>query len=131
MPLLQTVSPARVRTRGQIEADISKAMIRFERERMGRGPGNIRTRIVEDMVIVRMGNFLTPAERALIRGGGGLDLLKQVRLKLLENERPVLTQLLREASGCEVASVYSDLSVRTGERLIVFVMERSLEPDLL
>ncbi len=117
----------RGRTRGQVEAEISKAVIRFERERMGRGPADIRTRIVQDMVIVRMGNFLTPAERALIKAGSGVDLLKQVRMKLLENEREVLSRLLQEATDCEVVSMYSDLSVRTGERLIVFVVEKNLE----
>ncbi len=115
------------RTRGQIEAEISKVVIRFERERMGRGPADIRTRIVQDMVIVRMGNFLTPAEQALIKAGSGVDLLKQVRMKLLESEREVLGRLLQEVTDCEVVSMYSDLSVRTGERLIVFVVDRNLE----
>lgn len=121
---------AKGRTRGQVEAEISKAVIRFERERMGRGPADIRTRIVHDMVIVRMRDFLTPAERALIEAGGGVDLLRQVRMKLLENERDLLSRMLREATDCEVTSMYSDLSIRTGERLIVFVMERNLEPSL-
>ena len=119
-----------IRTRGQIEAEISKGIIRFERERMGRGPADIRTRIVQDLVIVRMRDFLTPAERALIQAGGGEDLLRQVRMKLLENEREVLSRMLQEATGCEVTSMFSDLSVRTGERLIVFVMDRNLEPSL-
>ncbi len=118
---------AKGRTRGQVEAEISRVVIRFERERMGRGPADIRTRIVQDRVIVRMGTFLTPAERALIKAGSGVDLLKQVRMKLLENEREVLGRLLQEAAGCEVVSMYSDLSVKTGERLIVFVVDRNLE----
>ncbi len=117
---------ARLRTRGQVEAEITKAMIRFERERMGRGPADIRTRIVQDMVIVRMADILTPAERSLIRAGG-VELLKQVRMKLLESEREPLADLLREATGCEVASMYSDLCAKTGERLIVFVLSGNPE----
>ena len=120
---------AKGRTRGQVEAEISRAVIRFERERMGRGPADTRTRIVQDMVIVRMRDFLTPTERGLIQTGGGVDLLRQVRMKLLENERDVLSRMLQEATGCEVTSMFSDLSVRTGERLIVFVMGRNLEPS--
>ncbi len=126
----QARNSVRGRTRGQVEAEISKAVIRFERERMGRGPADIRTRVVQDMVVVRMGNFLTPAEQTLIAGGSGVDLLKQVRMKLLENEREVLGRLLQEVTGCEVVSMYSDLSVRTGERLITFVIDRNLESVL-
>jgi uncharacterized protein YbcI len=112
------------RTRGQVEAEISKAMIRFEREQLGRGPADIRTQIVQDMVIVRMADMLTPSERALVRAGS-VDLLKQVRMKLLENEREALNQMLRVATGCETISVYSDLSPETGERIIVFVLRQS------
>jgi uncharacterized protein YbcI len=110
-----------LRTKGQIEAEISKAMVRFKREQLGRGPADIRTQIVQDMVIVRMADMLTPAERSLVRAGS-VDLLKQVRTKLLENEREALNQMLREATGCEVISVYSDLNPESGERIIVFVL---------
>ncbi len=119
-------SGARARTRGQVEAEITKGMIRFERERMGRGPADIRTRIVHDMVIVRMADVLTPAEHALIRAGD-VELLKQVRMKLLEGERETLNGLLREATGCEVGSLYSDICPKTGERLIVFILSDNPE----
>ncbi len=117
---------AHVRSRGQVEAEITRGMIRFERERMGRGPADIRTRIVQDMVIVRMTDVLTPAEHALIRAGH-VELLKQVRMKLLESEREMLNGLLREATGCEVSSLYSDICPRTGERLIVFILSENPE----
>jgi uncharacterized protein YbcI len=114
----------RLRTKGQVEAEISKALVRFKREQLGRGPADIRTQIVQDMVIVRMADMLTPAERALVRAGS-VDLLKQVRTKLLENEREALNQMLWEATGCEVATIYSDLCSRTGEQLILFVLRES------
>ena len=113
-----------LQTKGQVEAKISKAMIRFKREQLGRGPADIRTQIVQDMVIVRMADMLTPEEHALVRAGS-VDLLKQVRAKLLESERETLNRMLREATGCEVVSVYSDLSPETGERIIVFVLRES------
>jgi uncharacterized protein YbcI len=111
------------RTRGQAEAEISRAMIRFKRDRMGRGPTEVRTRIVQDMVIVRMAGVLTAAERTLVRSGG-VELLKQVRTRLIESERGTLQQMIREATGCEVASIYSDLCPERGERLIVFILAK-------
>ena len=114
------------RTRGQVEAEISKAMVRFKREQLGRGPADIRTQIVQDMVIVRMADMLTPAEHALVRAGS-VDLLKQVRTKLLENEHEMLDRMLREVTGCEVATIYSDLCSRTGEQIIVFILRESPE----
>jgi uncharacterized protein YbcI len=109
------------RTKGQIEAEVTQGLIRFTRERMGRGPGDIRTRIVHDMVIVRMADVLTPAERALVQSGD-TELLKQLLSRLLESGRPELDRMLQEATGCGIASMYSDLCAERGERLIVFVL---------
>ncbi len=114
-------------TKGQIEAEITKGMIRFERDRMGRGPADIRTRIVQDMVIVRMADILTPAEHALVEAGS-IELLKQIRMKLLENEREALYRLVGQTTGCEVVSLYSDLCPKTGERIVVFVLTENPEP---
>ena len=113
-----------LRTKGQLEAEISKAMIRFKREQLGRGPADIRTQIVQDLVIVRMADMLTTAERTLVRAGGE-ELLKQVRAKLLASEHEALDRLLWEVTGCEVVSIYSDLNPETGERIIVFVLRES------
>jgi len=117
---------AHPRTRGQAEAEVSRAMIRFEHERMGRGPTDVRTRIVQDMVIVRMTGVLTAAERALVHAGS-LELLKQVRMRLIESERETLNQMLREATGCEATGIYSDLCPERGERLIVFILAKDAE----
>jgi uncharacterized protein YbcI len=77
-------------------------------------------------VIVRMADMLTPAERALVRAGG-MELLKQVRTKLLDTARETLNRMLKEATGCDVVSMYNDLCTRTGERLIVFVLRECPE----
>ena len=48
------------------EAAISDEMMALQHEFVGRGPDRIRTRIVEDLVIVRSFGVLTPAERQLV-----------------------------------------------------------------
>ncbi len=113
-------------TRGQIEAEISKAIIRFDCQHLGRGPADVRTRIVQDMIIVRSIDVLTPSEHALIKVGS-VELVKQVRSKLYESHREELIRTLRNLTGCEIISMHRDLSTRTGERLIVFVTRENVE----
>jgi len=48
--------------KGQLEAKISEAMIKFEKEFMGRGPMETDTFIVKDAVMIRFKGVLTPAE---------------------------------------------------------------------
>ena len=51
------------KTKGQLEADISSSITSFEKEQLGRGPQEVRTFIIQDMILVRIKGVLTPAEK--------------------------------------------------------------------
>jgi uncharacterized protein YbcI len=111
---------------GQMEADISHAIVLFEKQYMGRGPSEIRTHILEDLVIVRLRGILTPAEHDLARTGDlqrGTLLIKSYRTELLEKARRQLDDIIESVTGERVTSLHTDLSTTTGERLIVFAIE--------
>jgi uncharacterized protein YbcI len=46
------------RTRGEHEAEFTRAMIKFEKEYLGRGPQDVRTYFLNDMIIVRLRGIL-------------------------------------------------------------------------
>ena len=50
------------KTKGQIEAEICEAVIKFEKEYMGRGPVETKAFILDDLVLVRLKNVLSQAE---------------------------------------------------------------------
>ncbi len=52
-------------TKGQAEAKISEAVSKFEIEYMGRGPKQIRTQIIQDLIIIRLKGFLSQSEQKL------------------------------------------------------------------
>lgn len=113
------------------EREISQAIIRFEKEFMGRGPLEARTYIIDDMVLVRLKNVLTPAELKLAESESrerGRYLIKQMRQELIEQGRPLLDAVIKGILGIDVVSLHTDISARTGERIIVFTLER--RPDV-
>jgi len=118
------------KTKGQIEAAISKALIRFEKEYMGRGPSDAKTYIIQDIVFVRLKGVLTPAEQKLAQDPEGRMLIKQIRSQLLEGSRALLEEMIRHLTGSEVISLHADISTRTGERIIVFTLKDDLEQKL-
>ncbi len=116
------------KTKGQIEAEISEAVSRFEKEYMGRGPLETRTYIIDDMVIVRLKGVLTRAEYRLVkseRNSKARDLIKQVRIELLENGRPLLEDIVKDILKRKVKSMHTDISTMSGERLIIFTLDRA------
>ncbi len=70
--------------KGQLEAKISEAMIKFEKEFMGRGPMETDTFIIKDAILIRLKGVLTPAEEQLAKSQEGADLIKKTRVQLLE-----------------------------------------------
>ena len=62
-------------TKGQMEAEISNALISFEKEHLGRGPVEARTYIIQDIVMIRLKGVLTPAETHLAKDDEGIRLI--------------------------------------------------------
>ena len=116
-----------MKTKGQIEAEISNAMTKFELEYMGRGPKETKTYIIDDMVIVRLKGVLTDAERHLTKTQEGRDLIKKVRATMLESARDLLSRVIRDIVGVDVTSLHTDISTNTGERMIIFTLAESLD----
>lgn len=111
------------KTKGQLEAEICEAVIRFEKEFMGRGPLQTRAYIIEDMVLVRLRNVLTQAELKLAgapESKEGRELIKRIRITLLEQGRSLLEEAVEKIVGVKVKSLHTDISTVTGERVILF-----------
>ena len=112
--------------KGELEAEISQAIIHFEKDYMGRGPLETKTYLLDDLVLVRLKNVLTTAELRLAEAEEkhqGRELIKQARQKLLEHGRPLLEAVVRDILGVGVKSLHTDISTKTGERIIVFTLE--------
>jgi uncharacterized protein YbcI len=115
-----------MKTVGEIEAAVCAGITRFEQEYMGRGPKEIRTHLIGDLLVVRLKGVLTAAEQQLVKSlppEKGRDLLKQVRTHLIEAARPFMEQLILEATGTKVVSLHHDISTVTGEEVILFALD--------
>ena len=119
-----------MKTKGEMEAEISDAMVKFEVEYMGRGPKEVRAYLIDDMVLVRLKGVLTRAEEQLIKGADGVDLIKKVRYTLIENAKPILSQVIGDITEAKVISLHTDISTITGERVIILTLDRDLEKAL-
>ncbi|ARK29497.1 DUF2294 domain-containing protein [Halalkalibacter krulwichiae] len=119
-----------IRKKGVLEATISKALTQWEKDFLGRGPVSVKTDILRDMVIVTLKGILTPAEYALCQKDEGRLSIKKIRCELVESGRNQLGDLLQELVGEEVITFHTDISTKTGERLMVFRLSNDIEKTL-
>ena len=123
-------SEVAMKTQGEIEAVICEGISRFEQDYMGRGPKEIHTHLLGDLLVVRLQGVLTAAEQQLVKSlaaDKGRDLLKQVRTHLIETARPVLEAMIQEVTGVKVLTMHHDISTVTGEEVVLFTLAES--PD--
>ena len=121
-----------MRTLGELEAAICRGIGRFEQDYMGRGPKEIHTHLLGDLLVVRLRGVLTAAEQHLVKAlpaEKGRNLLKQVRTHLIETARPVLEAMAHEVTGVKVLSLHHDISTVTGEEVILFTLTET--PDFV
>ena len=121
-------SCSNMKTQGEIEASICEGISRFEQDFMGRGPKDVRTHLIGDLLIVRLQGVLTAAEQQLVKvlpAEKGRDLLKQVRTQLVETARPLLEAMVQETTGVKVLALHHDISTVTGEEVVLFTLSES------
>lgn len=114
-----------MKTQGEIEAAICQGMSQFAQDYMGRGPKNIHAHLIGDFVLIRLQGVLTAAEQQLVKSlspDKGRDLLKDVRTQLIETARPLMEEMVQQATGVKVLSLHHDISTVSGEEVVLFTL---------
>ncbi|MDQ0162686.1 DUF2294 domain-containing protein [Bacillus alveayuensis] len=119
------------KTKGFVEAEISKALTHWEKDFLGRGSVSVKTDILRDMIIVTLQGILTPAEYSVCKTQEGITTIKRTRADLVEAGVQTLKEIILKLTGEEVKSFHTDLSTRTGERVMVFKLFHNLEKKFL
>ncbi|ADC49009.1 MULTISPECIES: Na-translocating system protein MpsC family protein [Alkalihalophilus] len=115
------------KTKGSMEAEISKVLTQWEKDYLGRGSVSVKTDILRDMIIVNLLGVLTPAEHSLSKTKEGMLSIKRIRADLIESGKDGLIDIISSITGEEVKSFHTDVSTTTGERIMVFKLTANLE----
>jgi uncharacterized protein YbcI len=118
------------KSKGYIEAEISKAITQWEKDFLGRGSVSVKTDILRDMIIVVLQGILTPAEYSVCETKEGMLSVKRVRSDLVESGVDSLKEIILNIAGEEVKSFHTDISTRTGERVMIFKLFNDLGKSL-
>ncbi|KGI86511.1 MULTISPECIES: DUF2294 domain-containing protein [Exiguobacterium] len=109
--------------KGQLEMELSARITQWEKEYLGRGSLTCKADLLRDLAIVTLQGVLTPAEYELAAKSAGREQLKKYRNNLVESGRAQLEAILHDVLGRRLVSLHTDISTKTGERLIVFRLD--------
>lgn len=115
------------KSKQEIESVVSAHLSQFLKEQMSEQVETITAQLLEDAIIVRLKNLLSPAERCLIKEGEGLKLIKELKAKLIEGLKDSLKTMIRDLTGVEAVDIHTSFNTENGELVIVFSMAKNLE----
>ena len=117
------------KTKGQVEAKISEVITKFKIEHIGKGPKEVKSYIIEDMVVIRLKGALVTFEQQLTNTPKGIELVKRCRLSCLKYSQSVLAKLLHSLLNVDIVSFYADVNPLTAEMLIVLSLSKDVEAN--
>ena len=115
------------KSKKEIESAVSEAMTKFLKVQMGEQAADVITQIVGDAIIVRFKGVLPPAERHMVKNQQGESLIKELKVKLIEEAKPLLEVIIKDLTAAEVVDVHSSFNVESDERVEIFTLDKNLE----
>ena len=112
------------KSRGELEAEFTKAVVKFEKEYLGRGPVDAKTYLLDDVILVRLKGVLSPAESILSQNQEGRVLVREARRQLFETSKSIFEVHVKKILDRQLIGFYSDISTETGERVIVLTVDK-------
>lgn len=116
-----------MKSKGLMESEISRALTQWEKDFLGRGSVSVKTDILRDMIIVNLRGVLAPAELILCKTKEGMQSIKRTRSDLVESGIETLGEIIFTITGEKIKSFHTDISTVTGERVMLFMLNRNLE----
>jgi len=111
------------KSKGRLEAEISTAVTKFEKEYIGRGPKESKSFIIEDMVIIRLKGILTPAEEKFIS-----NFMEFIEIEWQNSELKV--EDFEKKMGISKSKLYREMIRLTGKSPNVYVLQFRLRESL-
>jgi uncharacterized protein YbcI len=113
---------------GQLLAAICNAVVRIQREYLGRGPNKARASIREDTIVVTMQDTLTKAEQKLVADGRQEDVIR-IRRSFQRTMRGDIVEAVEELTGRRVVAFMSDTHIDPDLACEVIVLDRPIAEE--
>ena len=109
------------RREGGLASAITEAMIRLHRAHFGRGPGNVRTVIAEDVVVCILSDVFTAPERTLLNSGKE-SVVRDTRLTHQRAAKHEYTEMVERLTGAAVTAFASSITFDPDLAIEVFLL---------
>lgn len=113
--------------KSDIEAKINQELALFNKKWTGRGPKRIKSKILEDMLIIRFQLYKHPIYEKFVLSFEGSKLSKTINMEMFDLINVEFKEILEELVCTEVKGIFFDGKILSDEMVIVVVFCRNIE----
>jgi uncharacterized protein YbcI len=113
------------RVRSDITREISEHMGRLQSEYYGRGPLKAKSYYTDDLVVVRLDETFTRAEKTLL-DRGEKDTIQMIRRRFQQHMESEFKAIIEQATGREVTIFLSETNIEKDVSVEIFFLGSDL-----
>jgi uncharacterized protein YbcI len=110
--------------RGEVGGRLASAVVRWYRDRFGRGPTRAKAYVHDEFAVVVLGDVQTQVERSLV-AGGEVDSVELLRRRIRQMFADEIKAIVEEVVGAQVSAMLGDHNAAANTTVIAFLLERS------
>ena len=105
-----------------IEQEIINFKTSFMKEKVGRGPRDVKVKLADNIMIILIYGMLSPLEKNILQSPEGEKVILEGRKLYLELTNPVRLAAIEKIAGSKIVDHYDHINVRmeTGVSVIIF-----------
>jgi uncharacterized protein YbcI len=115
--------------RGEVGGRLADAVVRWYRERFGRGPTRAKAYVHDEFAVVVLGDVQTEVERSLV-AGGEVDSVELLRRRIRQLFAEEIKAIVEEVVGAKISAMLGDHNAVSNTTVIAFLLERSPPQDV-
>ena len=108
--------------RGEISGHLAREVVRWYRDRFGRGPTNAKAYVHPEVAFVVLGEVQTEVERSLVEGGE-VDSVELLRRKVRQIFGAELRAIVEETVRAKVVAMLGDHNADANTTVLTFLLE--------
>ncbi len=114
-----------------IKAEIKREITRIHKDYFGKGPGFTNIHIVENIMIIKLKDFLSPLEESMLKLPDGKKRIHEIRKEIFENNFKEYSSAFFKLTKLKPLKVESIINFDNAEIYLIIIFDGTITKNVI
>jgi uncharacterized protein YbcI len=114
-----------------IKAEIKREITRIHKDHFGKGPGFTNIHIVENIMIIKLKDFLSPLEESMLKLPDGKEKVNQIRKEIFKNSFKDYGSILFKLIKLKPLKIETIINFDSIEIYLIIIIDGIITKDVI